>query len=106
MADTGTKRVETQPNEFGNTYQFHQVFDEEIEVIARRRAELERKYGRRSHEQALGARLKELKLPKDGTGQSIPTPPETANLVGLSLSGGGIRSAAFCVGTLHALDAV
>jgi len=106
MADTGTKRAETQPNEFGTTYQFHQVFDEEIEVIARRRAELDRKCGRRSHEQALGARLKELKLPKDGTGQSIPTPPETANLVGLSLSGGGIRSAAFCLGTLQALDAV
>jgi len=52
MADTGTKRAETQPNEFGTTYQFHQVFDEEIEVIARRRAELDRKCGRRSHEQA------------------------------------------------------
>jgi hypothetical protein len=36
MADTGTKRAETQPNEFGTTYQFHQVFDEEIEVIARK----------------------------------------------------------------------
>ena len=54
----------------------------------------------------MGARLKELKLPKDDTGQPIPAPPETANLVGLSLSGGGIRSAAFCLGTLQALDAV
>jgi hypothetical protein len=95
MADTGTKRAETQPNEFGTTYQFHQVFDEEIEVIARRRAQLEGKCGRRSIEQALGARLKELNLPKDDTGQSIPTPPETANLVGLSLSGGAFARPPF-----------
>ena len=30
--------------------------------------------------------------------------PDSANLVGLALSGGGIRSAAFCLGALQALD--
>ena len=41
---------------------------------------------------------------RDSTNTPVPTPNEDANLVGLALSGGGIRSAAFCLGALQALN--
>jgi Patatin-like phospholipase len=97
------------PDDFGRTYQFRQVFQKEIELIARRRAR--RAAGKRgqSLDAAERARdVKKIKLQeesKDVTAQRILTPPETANLVGLALSGGGIRSAAFCIGALQALEA-
>lgn len=43
---------------------------------------------------------------EDVNGQPVLTPAEDANVVGLALSGGGIRSAAFCLGVLQALDTV
>ena len=42
---------------------------------------------------------------KDVAGQRILSAAGNRELVGLALSGGGIRSAAFCLGTLQALDA-
>jgi hypothetical protein len=41
---------------------------------------------------------------EDVTGAQVWRPNEDANVVGLALSGGGIRSAAFCLGVLQALD--
>jgi hypothetical protein len=40
----------------------------------------------------------------DSSGGPILGPNEDANVVGLALSGGGVRSAAFCLGTLQALN--
>jgi hypothetical protein len=97
------------PDHFGKTYQFREVFQKEIGVIARRRAHALDQKRRRTLSAAERARqAKQLKLQeesKDVAGQRIMAPPETANLVGLALSGGGIRSAAFCLGVLQALDA-
>ena len=97
------------PNDFGKTHQFRDVFQKEIEVIARRRARRlagEHGLGLAAAERARDPKKIKLQVEsKDVAGQRILTPPETANLVGLALSGGGIRSAAFCLGTLQALDA-
>jgi hypothetical protein len=97
------------PNDFGKTHQFRDVFQREIEVIARRRARRlagERGLGLAAAERARDPKKIKLQVEsKDVTGQRILTPPATANLVGLALSGGGIRSAAFCLGVLQALDA-
>jgi predicted acylesterase/phospholipase RssA len=37
------------------------------------------------------------------SGEPVWLPPENAKVVGLALSGGGIRSSAFCLGVLQAL---
>src|SRR5262245_23841474 len=47
--------------------------------------------------------LKEDEKNLDSTGAPVLTPDPDANIVGLALSGGGIRSAAFCLGALQAL---
>ena len=110
MADDAPSEHEGDaPDHFGKIYQFREVFQKEIGVIARRRAHQRGKDRGRTLSAAERARhASELKLQeesKDVAGQRILTPPETANLVGLALSGGGIRSAAFCLGALQALDA-
>jgi hypothetical protein len=98
------------PRDFGQTYRFPEVFEKELESVARRRVlRFEHKHSRRlnAHEHAsLSQELRLEEESKDVGGQPIPTPSEAANLIGLSLSGGGIRSAAFCLGALQALDAV
>jgi hypothetical protein len=77
---------------------FPQVFSSEISSINDMRG------GRF----ALGRRVDPpITLHQEGTystGEIILAPNEEANLVGLSLSGGGIRSAAFCLGVLQALN--
>jgi hypothetical protein len=97
------------PDHFGKTCQFREVFQKEIGIIARRRAHrLAKNRGRTVSAAERTGHAKELKLQeesKDVAGQRILAPPEAANLVGLALSGGGIRSAAFCLGALQALDA-
>jgi hypothetical protein len=40
----------------------------------------------------------------DSAGEPILVPTDGSDLIGLALSGGGIRSAAFCLGALQALD--
>lgn len=71
--------------------QFHEIFALEVQAISKRRGnkrapiELELEYRQR-----------------DGTPVMRPTPG--SNVVGLALSGGGIRSAAFCLGAMQALD--
>src|ERR1700721_3123512 len=98
------------PRDFGQTYRFPEVFEKELESVARRRVlRFEHKHSRRLNAHEHTSLSQELRLEeesKDVGGQPIPTPSEAANLIGLSLSGGGIRSAAFCLGALQALDAV
>ena len=120
------------PGDFGKTYQFHEVFQNEICIINARR-ERQRgiaypivvKAGERAGEFSVQFGLEARPViatpdahgreqrgefrpqieARDGAGQPVLTPPENANVVGLSLSGGGIRSAAFCLGALQALEA-
>jgi predicted acylesterase/phospholipase RssA len=73
---------------------FNDIFHSEISVINDRR-----KFKRSNFTEV---ELKEVI--RDSTGQRVFGPNEDANLVGLALSGGGIRSSAFCLGVLQALN--
>jgi hypothetical protein len=81
----------TQKADFGTTFTFPHVFKAEIDLINKRRRRDERGAIKLEHEA------------KDVSGEWIWRPLEEANLIGLALSGGGIRSAAFCLGVLQAL---
>jgi patatin-like phospholipase len=72
---------------------FHEIFAREVAAISRRR--------QASGRPAIA--LEEEGRERDGTPVMRPRPG--SNVVGLSLSGGGIRSAAFCLGAMQALDA-
>jgi hypothetical protein len=87
-ASEGTK------SEFGAQFKFHQVFEAEIERINQRRAQASRD----------PIKL-ETEAPEDISGEPVRAPAENSNVVGLALSGGGIRSAASCLGVLQALEA-
>jgi Patatin-like phospholipase len=80
---------------FGSVYDFSEVFDEEIALINPRRREDPR-----------GEIRLEVEAEQGASGERVMRPPLAASLVGLALSGGGIRSAAFCLGVLQALDKV
>jgi hypothetical protein len=71
---------------------FRDIFSSEIQEINKRRLANGR--------QKSGLEIEEEK--RDGT--QVLRPTVTSNVVGLSLSGGGIRSSAFCLGVLQALD--
>ena len=74
------------------TKQFHEIFDLEVAAISRRRKE----HG-----------LSEISLEKEDRQRDetpVMRPTSGSNVVGLALSGGGIRSSAFCLGALQALD--
>ena len=73
---------------------FHEVFAQEVAEISKRRS----KHGRPE------IVLEQEEVKRDGTPVMRPAP--NSNVVGLALSGGGIRSAAFCLGVLQALDAL
>ncbi|MBI5909313.1 MAG: patatin-like phospholipase family protein [Betaproteobacteria bacterium] len=73
-------------------YEFHQVFQGEIEAINERRTALGRDPVRLKNEQ------------HDRYDNPIKRPTDASNLVGVALSGGGIRSASFCLGALQALN--
>jgi hypothetical protein len=88
----------SQPTKFVSTVKFHQVFRAEIEVINKRRAP-----DPPDPPDPRGTIDLEEEA-KDNCGEPIWRPPENASLVGLALSGGGIRSAAFCLGALQALS--
>jgi Patatin-like phospholipase len=77
--------------DFGATFQFSHIFKAEIDLINKRRARDPRGTIKLEHEA------------KDVSGEWVWRPPESTSLVGLALSGGGIRSAAFCLGALQAL---
>jgi hypothetical protein len=79
------------PN-FGARYQFHEVFRKEIALINERR-------GRNGR----GQIQLEIESPASASGEPVLAPRQDANVIGLALSGGGIRSAAFCLGALQAL---
>jgi hypothetical protein len=80
--------------EFGQRYQFYQVFQKEVELINARRT--------RDRRPTFAL---EDEVPPDADGERFLRPPKDAHVVGLAQSGGGIRSAAFCLGVLQALDA-
>jgi len=71
---------------------FRDIFSSEIQEINKRRLANGR--------QKISLEIEEEK--RDGT--QVLRPTVTSNVVGLSLSGGGIRSSAFCLGVLQALD--
>jgi hypothetical protein len=79
----------------GNLCKFSRVFREEIASINKRRAA------------AIPPRapinLENEPVPKDD-GEPALRPTSDSQVVGLALSGGGIRSAAVCLGALQALD--
>ena len=83
----------SRPTKFVATVKFHQVFMEEIEEVVNKR---------REHDPRGTIALEEEAT--DNSGETIWRPPENASLVGLALSGGGVRSAAFCLGALQALS--
>jgi Patatin-like phospholipase len=72
---------------------FHEIFAIEAAAITRRR----KLHGRPA------IVLEEEGRERDGTPVMRPRP--ASNVVGLALSGGGIRSASFCLGAMQALDA-
>jgi len=72
---------------------FHEIFDLEKTAINRRR----KKHNRPPID------LEEEDKERDGTPIMRPTP--ASNVIGLALSGGGIRSSAFCLGAMQALNA-
>lgn len=106
------------------TSSFEAVFRKEVEVInARRQAVAEGKLAEdRGHDPGIklpllqeilaGVRV-EIETHKgkdqpasDERGQTFPVPKKGHRLTGLALSGGGIRSASFCLGVLQGIDAV
>jgi hypothetical protein len=80
--------------QFGALFKFQQVFHEEIARINQRRA---------LREDPRGAIELEREA-RDASGEWVWRPAQEASVIGLALSGGGIRSAAFCLGVLQALD--
>jgi hypothetical protein len=83
---------------FGDRVQFNDVFASEKDSINARRRKNGRPDFALEQEASAGTPL----TMSDGTTPLRPT--EESNVIGLSLSGGGIRSAAFCLGALQALD--
>lgn len=103
------------------TYRFDEVFQEEVRAINARRREFHRQdlmaleieadasSTEPSSPQGVDAKPP---APESATrGQSPPAerepimrPTVGSNVVGLALSGGGVRSASFCLGALQALD--
>jgi Patatin-like phospholipase len=77
---------------FGGLHRFDEVFRREIPSINERRALLNR------------PRIALEQESLDAHDREVLRPTEESAVVGLSLSGGGIRSAAFSLGVLQALD--
>ncbi len=88
----------SRPTKFVATVKFHKVFDAEVGVINKRRVP-----DPPDPPDPRGAIELEEEA-RDISGEPIMRPPEAASVVGLALSGGGIRSAAFCLGVLQALS--
>lgn len=83
---------------FGSLFVFADVFRSEIQSINRRRNKLGRPAIALEEETATGG------TPLATSDGTVPLrPKDDADVVGLALSGGGIRSAAFCLGALQAM---
>jgi hypothetical protein len=102
------------------TYRFFEIFKEEVHAINQHR----RRFGRGEVELELESRTNARSNSKPDPapassgsfcaaqdhsdtrteGEPIMRPTEGSGLAGLALSGGGIRSASFCLGALQALD--
>jgi hypothetical protein len=93
MNTTGDSRLDAQQAGKRGTRKFDEIFVSEVEAISRRR--------KRHNRSAIALETENHK--RDGT--PVKRPNASANVVGLALSGGGIRSAAFCLGAMQALDA-
>ncbi len=104
MADQTERGAGSGERAFGQLHEFHQVFEREIEIVDARRAEQRKHTSDADKLRQRGAFKLETEAEADVAGQPVLRPPESANVVGLALSGGGIRSAAFCLGVLQALD--
>ena len=95
MVDEPVSARGTQKADFGATFEFPHVFKAEIDLT----------------DQAPPAQIRAAQIAtrtrkrRTSSGEWIWRPTEDANLIGLALSGGGIRSAAFCLGVLQALHA-
>ena len=81
------------------TYRFHEVFEEEIQAVNQRR----RRFGRAEVALELEPDVSSQSNAR-AEGEPIMRPTVGSGLAGLALSGGGIRSASFCLGALQALD--
>jgi predicted acylesterase/phospholipase RssA len=101
------------------TYRFHEIFKEEVQAINQRRRqlhrgevelELESRADTNPNSESDPAPASSRSLsPQDqadirSDGEPILRPTLRSGLAGLALSGGGIRSASFCLGALQALD--
>lgn len=101
------------------TYRFHEIFGEEIKGINQRR----RRFGRdeialeiepHANSRSDSDHSSRMGSPRSGTvreqhstrteGEPTLRPTANSHVVGLALSGGGVRSASFCLGALQALD--
>jgi Patatin-like phospholipase len=104
VADRTASAAQTAEPSFGELQAFYQVFQREIEIVNARRTE-QRRRGPDADKLVRRPTFElETEAAGDVAGQPVRRPPESANVVGLALSGGGIRSAAFCLGVLQALD--
>jgi hypothetical protein len=95
MANQPGAAPDAQPSDFGKKFKFDEIFEREIAVINNRR---------RRYADSRGTIRLELETPANASGERTRRPPRDAGVVGLALSGGGIRSAAFCLGAVQALD--
>jgi hypothetical protein len=93
-SDTATTPAAEGAPQFGETVKFHRVFAAEIKIINKRRA---------SSRDPRGAIELEAEA-RDISGEPVLRPSDNSSVVGLALSGGGTRSAAFCLGVLQALN--
>jgi Patatin-like phospholipase len=102
------------------TYRFHEIFNEEVQAINQRRRRFRR--GEVALELETGTNSNSNSEHDSGAGspgplstaqgqsasrndaEPIVRPTASSGLAGLALSGGGIRSASFCLGALQALD--
>src|SRR5262252_9590239 len=81
------------------TYRFHEVFEEEVQAVNQRR----RRFGRAEVALELEPDVSSQSNAR-AEGEPIMRPTVGSGLAGLALSGGGIRSASFCLGALQAFD--
>ena len=109
----------------GRAYRFDEVFQEEVKAINARRLGLGRKdsvalevevdapaapsaephsqYGSQAGPPGSESATRGQKNPRPER-EPIMRPTVGSNVIGLALSGGGVRSASFCLGALQALD--
>jgi Patatin-like phospholipase len=101
------------------TYRFHEIFKEEVQAINQRRRRLRRGEVELELEfradaspnsesdpapASSGSLSPQERAVTPSDGEPILRPTSHSGLAGLALSGGGIRSASFCLGALQALD--